>query len=289
MDERSMVRAPRWITIAIEQFRLVGLRFRVAGASLLTLGVLVSSAFVWFLARIGAGFITSRNIALANHALSAHVRAKLTVPLGPIPIIYAPEISTVIVAIALLLPLALWQDEPPARRDYHLVMPMRASTHTLIRVLAGWLWMMVITALYLTAVVAVPAVVGWVPGALPTHVIYFTWWEWLVPFTAATVAYVFASAAAVGARRPLVWLGGAVILYAGGVTLLVMLQMPDAAATLLKGFAGFYGAAAAMAGQVEGTAGVPSLSRWLGATTIWGLAGAALLVGVAHRRTEAAS
>jgi ABC-type branched-subunit amino acid transport system ATPase component len=59
-----------------------------------------------------------------------------------------------------------------------------------------------------------------------------------------------------------------------------------AAAALLKGFSGFYGAAAAMAGQVAWTAGVPSLSRWIAATTIWGLVGAALLFSLAHRRAE---
>jgi hypothetical protein len=165
-------------------------------------------------------------------------------------------------------------------------MPLRASTHTLMRVLAGWFWMMLITALFLSAVVSVPAIVGWLPGTLPVRVDYIAWWEWLVPFTTVTVAYLFTSAAAVGARRPLVWVGGTVILYWGAVTLLVTLQMRAAAATLLEGFSGFFGAAAAMAGQVAWTAGAPSLARWLGATTIWGLVGAALLFSLARRRAE---
>jgi hypothetical protein len=287
MDERGSLCVPAWTTIAVEQVRLVGLRLRVAGASLLALGLLVGAAFVWFLFNMASGVITSRNIALANHALSAQARAKLAVPPGPMHVSFSPEISIVVVALALLLPLALWQDEPPAQRGYHLAMPMPASTHTLLRVLAGWVWVMVITVLYLTAFVTVPAIMRWVPGALPVHVHYVSWWEWLVPFTTVTVAYVFASAAAVGARRPLVWLGGAVILFVGGVTLLRMLQMPGAAATLLEGFAGYHGAAAAMAGQIDLEFGVPSLSRWLGATTIWGLIGAALLFFAVHRRAEA--
>jgi hypothetical protein len=286
MDERSVRRTPAWATIAVEQIRLVGLRFRVAGGALLVIGVLVSATFVWFLRKIGSGFIASRAAALANHSLSAHVRATMAMPLKPIPVIYAPEISTVVVALALLLPLALWQDEPPARRGYHLAMPVRASTHTLTRVLAGWFWMMVITTLYLLAFVTVPAIVGWLPGALPVHVGYMAWWEWLVPFTTVTVAYLFTSAAAVGARRPLVWLGGPIILYVSAVALLAMLHMEERAATLLKGYSGFYGAAAAMAGQVDWTAGAPSIARWIGATAVWGLAGTALLFAVAHRRAE---
>jgi hypothetical protein len=287
MDERSLVRAPAWTTIALEQVRLVGLRFRVAGASLLALGVLVGAAFVWFLYKMGSGVIASRNVALANHLLSAHARAKLAGPLPPMDVSFAPEISVTILPLALLLPLAMWQDEPPAQRDYHLVMPMSGLTHTVIRVLAGWFWVIVCTALYLLAVAAVPAMVDWFPGALPVHTLYMAWWEWLVPFTAVTVAYVFASAAAVGARRPLVWLGGGVILYVGAVALLLTLQMREEATTLFKGVVGFYGAAAAMGGQVSWTAGAPMLARWLGATTIWGLAGAALLVAVANRRVEA--
>jgi hypothetical protein len=286
MDERSVQRTPAWTTIAAEQIRLVGLRFRVAGASLLAVGVLISGAFLWLFYTVGGGFIHSRNIALANHTLSAHVRANLAAPIEPMPAIYSPEISVVIVGLALLFPLALWQDEPPSQRGYHLVMPVRASTHTLTRVLAGWLWTMLVTALFLAAFVIVPVVEGWLPGALPMHVSYVAWWEWLVPFTTVTVAYLFASAAAVGARRPLVWLGGAIILYAGAVTLLFMLHMQNAAATLFRGFAGFYGAAAAMAGQVDWPVGVPSLARWLAATALWGFIAAVLLFTVARRRAE---
>lgn len=286
MDEASVRCPPTWSTIAVEQVQLVGLRFRVAGASLLGLGVLVSAAFVYALSRVGSGFIASRNIALANHALSAQARAKLSIPLEPVHVIYSPEISTVIVAVALLLPLALWQDEPPGQRGYHLVMPVRASTHTLIRVLAGWFWMMLITALFLAAFITVPAIVGWLPGALPVNVRYMAWWEWLVPFTAVTIAYLFTSAAAIGARRPLVWVGGTIVLYAGAVTLLAVLKMQEAASALFKGLIGHYGAAAAMGGQVELTSGAPSLSRWLGAMTIWGLVAAALLFFLAHKRAE---
>lgn len=286
MDEQSLLRTPAWTTIAVEQVRLVGLRFRVAGASLLAIGLLVSAAFVWFLSRIGSGLIASRSIALANHSLSDQARAKLAIPLEPMNVIYSPAISTVIVAVALLLPLALWQDEPPGQRGYHLVMPVRASTHTLIRVLAGWFWMMLITALFLAAFITVPAIVGWLPGALRVNVRYMAWWEWLVPFTAVTIAYLFTSAAAVGARRPLVWVGGTIVLYAGAVTLLAILKMREAASVLFKGSVGFYGAAAAMAGEVELTSGAPSLSRWLGATAIWGLVAVALLFFLAHKRAE---
>ena len=65
MDEQSVLRAPAWSSIVVEQVRLVGLRFRVAGASLLALGVLIVAFFVWFLNRAGSGLIASRDIALA--------------------------------------------------------------------------------------------------------------------------------------------------------------------------------------------------------------------------------
>ena len=287
MNNPDVARVPTWRTVAIEQIRLVGLRYRAAGAFLLALGVLVGAVFVWYLRAAGTGAIAIRTIALSNHALSAQARSKLVRPLEPLPFIYAPEICTVLVVLALLLPIAMWQDEPPARRDYHRVMPLATSTHTLLRVLAGWYWMMLLTVLYLLAVVTVPAIVGWLPGALPVTIHYMRWWEWVVPFTAVTVAYLFASAAAVGARRPLVWVGGIIIVYWGLITLSLMLRMKESAETLLQGYSGFYGFAAAVMGQVSWTAGAPNSLRWLGATAIWGLAGAALLVVVSHRRAEA--
>jgi hypothetical protein len=287
MHDPAVVRTPALRTVAIEQIRVVGVRFRAAGIGLLVLGVLVGAVFVAVLHIAGTGVIASRAAALSNHTLSAAARAKLAQPLGPLNFIYAPEICTVIVVLALLLPMAMWQDEPPARRDYHHVMPVRASTHTLIRVLAGWCWLMLLTALYLLAVVTVPRIVGWWPGGLPVSVQYTAWWEWLVPFTAVSVAYLFTSAAAVGARRPLVWVGGTIIMYFGAVTLSMLLQRKQWADALLKGYSGFYGAAAGMMGQVSWTAGAPNSLRWLGTTTLWGLVGAALLVAVAHRRAEA--
>jgi hypothetical protein len=287
MDNRDATRTPTWATVTIEQIRLVGLRFRTAGLSLLGLGMLVAVAFAYYLRGVATSTVALRTIALSRHALSAEARAKLTQPLAPVQFIYAPEICTVMVALALLLPMAMWQDEPPARRDYHRVMPIRASTHTLLRVVAGWCWIMLLTALYLSAVVAVPGMVRWLPGGLPVIVHYMAWWEWAVPFTAVTVAYLFTSAAAVGARRPLVWVGGLIILYWGLVTLSLMLQMKQSTDALLQAYSGFYGFAAAMMGQVSWTAAAPDPLRWLGATAIWGLAGAALLFVVSQRRAEA--
>lgn len=276
MDERE----PVWRHIAAEQVRLVGLRFRVAGASLLAVGLVVGIGFVRYLAMVGAGLITVRQIQAARHI------APRVLTSAPLDVIYSPAISAVLGLLAVMMPLAIWQDEPPGQRDYHLVMPLRTSTHTLTRVLAGWFWLMLLTATFLAAFATFAAVVGLLPGTLPVRILYMSAWEWMVPFTAVTVAYVFASAAGVGARRPFVWLGGTVVLFIGAVSLLGMLQMPAAAAALSSVYSGFLGAGAAMAGQVDWTAGAPSLPRWLGATAIWGAAGTTLLVAAAHRRTR---
>lgn len=284
MDDRRLGSVPDGTILALEQVRLVGLRFRVAGAALLALGLLTCAGFVWYLNVVSTGVIATRNIKLA--AMSAHARATLDHPLSPMHVSFSPAISIVVVVLALLLPLAVWQDEAPGQRGYHLVMPVRASTHTLLRVLAGWAWLMAITILYLAAFNIVPALVQLIPGALPWEVHYMSWWEWLVPFTAVTVAYVYASAAAVGARRPLIWMGAPIIAFVAAVMLLQMLDMPDESARVLRIVTGFYGLAAAMAGQVDLRFGVPSLARWLGATAIWGFVGAALLVATARRRVE---
>lgn len=272
MPEATHVVSANLRTIATEQVRMLGLRFRVAGLALLVLGLGISSQFVRLLVNSNVQY------AAALHGRPRNVSTEIH---------FSPALSGVVAIIALIWPLAIWQDEPPSQRAYHLVMPVRAWEHTLIRVLAGWCWLMLITA---SIVALIPASVGAVnvlsPSATRLVLRSAAWWEWLVPFTAATVAYLATSGAAVGTRRPIVWLGGVVIGYVGAITLLEMLHYPCAAEALAALSDGEYGAAAALAGHIEGEGGISSLQRWIASALLWGAAAATLLVAVANRRTE---
>ena len=102
-----------------------------------------------------------------------------------------------------------------------------------------------------------------------------------------TIAYLFASAAAIGGRSPIVWIGGPPVLYLGVLLILNVFGYREAARSMFAVFSGEYGATAAMAGTILGDNG-PSLRIWLGSAALWGLASAALVYMVSRRRSEAA-
>jgi hypothetical protein len=129
---------------------------------------------------------------------------------------------------------------------------------------------------------------------------------WLVPFTASTGTYLFASALALGTRRPLAWVSGVV----GGTLLLVTLAEAANADDLLRQidrglkalFYGRYGVDTLLTARTESLQGsatlsngdtvvvwsaLPDLTQWVLATTIWIAAGLASLWAAAFRHREA--
>ena len=108
--------------------------------------------------------------------------------------------------IGLLAAAALWQRDEPSRRGYHLAMPVRAAEHTLLRVLAGWAWLMVGVVGYLVLLVAMGFAVATAGGGHLTS--QFTAWEWAAPFAAATMCYLLASIPLLASEKPIVWLIG---------------------------------------------------------------------------------
>ncbi|MGZ8411881.1 MAG: hypothetical protein ACXW05_04045 [Gemmatirosa sp.] len=135
--------------------------------------------------------------------------------------------------IGALLPIAVWARDERFGPGFLWTLPVDRRRHALIKVVAGWVWLMGVVALFvlwlwaLTLAVegrllpdtlhvatfeiaaagpldpAALRTVRWVPGPL----------IWAVPFTAATACYLLASALALGSRHPLRWVVGAVIAY----------------------------------------------------------------------------
>ncbi len=207
---------------------------------------------------------------------------------------FSPQISVLLVGVALLLPLLVWQDEDPTRRLYHWAMPVSRPTHAMLRVLAGWIYLMLLVAVFLVGMVLVRAITQRILALPQPYQAGFVWWEWLVPFTASSIAYILASAAAVATRRPFVWIFGLPLLLASIPGLLYQLYVGpsrDIARALISIGRGRYGAGAALAGQIEvfdlaSKVSYPSLTRWAGATAIWLSIGLALLYVVVQRREE---
>lgn len=269
MTAISLHPTPRWRSVAGEQVRAVGLHIRAAGvllvATLAVFGVL---------------------------AIRYTVATKSTLYHSPPNFGYTPESSVLVTYFALLIPALMWHDEKPSKRIYHRAMPMAGSNHALTRVFAGWLWTMAATALFLLFVVSIDELARRVGGFPFNSYRQIAAWQWLVPFTSASIAYALSSAAAVGTESPAVWVVGVPMLYWGLAYMLGMFGAPHASAGMFKLFSGYLGAGASMGGTlngnpVPGQVPTPSISRWIEATALWGAAAAALLYTVSRRRPAA--
>jgi hypothetical protein len=271
MTATALHEAPRWRAVAVEQLRAVGLFTRGVGGALIAL--------------FGVMLLVVINGAMRTHEMEVNHTGKGTMDLG-----YAPQISSLFAALAFLYAFSVWHDEDPSRRSYHWLMAVRRDLHTLTKVLAGWIWVLLATVAGLLATKAMGSVTSLITGH-PQPPYLGAWWTWLVPFTSVTVAYLLSSAFVVGTRRPLIWMAGVVAIYIGLLSTLLTLGYPEAATIVGRIYNGHYGLVAALAGQVDWQDPdlrtlVQGPSRWLVATALWGGGSTVLLVAMARRRGE---
>ena len=124
---------------------------------------------------------------------------------------YDPGIFPPMLA-ALIVSLRIWQCEEPRRRSYHSAVPVSSSALTLIKVVAGWLWLLTGVLVYSI----------WSVGMIAFHQYiahhtlagdYPPFWHWAIPFGAASIVYFAISIVTVGSNYPWRWLLGAILLY----------------------------------------------------------------------------
>jgi capsular polysaccharide biosynthesis protein len=271
MTSISVHHMPRWRTIAEEQLRVVGLRSRNGGVALLAL-ILVASVMV---------------IKASLQARDLELRHVGNVSLG---MVYTPIVSAGFVVIAALYALVIWQDDDRIRRSYHWMMPVDPRVHALTKVLAGLMWILAATASSLLSIALMSGLSSMITGH-PQPAGAFAWWVWMIPFTSATIAYLLVSAASVGARQPLFWIVGIIVLYGGALLALDGLGYRDAHGVVRTAFSGEYGVSAALFGQIDrlNTAQlreIPSAARWLGASALWGGLALMLLGAASGRPTD---
>ena len=229
---------------------------------------------------------------LSNEILAA--RIPHPVPVRGMNVSFGPEESIIAVCFAIILALLLWIDDDRAKRAYHWSMPVPRHQHAFLKVTAGWIAAMALTAAFIANVLLLSASVTHIQhrpllllGGLP-------WWTLLVPLTSVTVAYTFASAACVGAQRPIVWVGGLPVLFAGlvmlcsGVTVLRRFYAP-----LLTVWSGTYGISTILGDILHdaGDAGLlehANVWRWMASIALWGACALTLLLLTANRPPERA-
>ena len=174
---------PAWRAVLAEQLRVTFLRTRVvgvalAGAALLLGGMMIDSA------------LDIRKLDRLGHSAEA-----ATV------VVFSGLPSSFPVVVAILLPFLMWAHEDTGRRAYHRMMPIAQSAHGLTRTLAGWVWMLSASMMWVIATALFNLICSRITGR-PVPAFQDVWWMWLVPITSATVAYLYVSAAAVGSRWP---------------------------------------------------------------------------------------
>ena len=132
------------------------------------------------------------------------------------------------VLAALLLPLVVWKCERRFGDTPLWSMPVDHRRHALLKVAAGWVWLLAILGAALVwatlttlvsggslgvdearLLVLDPAgAIAGTPGAVESVNWTTPWWEWAFPFTSATAAYLLASTLILATARPVFWAAG---------------------------------------------------------------------------------
>ena len=210
MTDGTAGRMPAMKTVWIEQLRVVGLAIRresALAALVLGLGSLALIAF-------------SRMPALQS--IVGEEMGELVFDPGE------PPWAFIAVVAALLFPLEVWKGERRFGDTPLWSMPVDHRRHALIKVAAGWVWLLAILGAALVWVTLtvlasggtlgvdevrvlildpVGAAAG-TPGAVESVRWTTPWWEWAFPFTSATAAYLVASTLVLATARPVLWATG---------------------------------------------------------------------------------
>lgn len=221
-----------------------------------------------------------------------------------------------------LFPLAVWKDEQRFGDSHLWALPVARRRHALLKVGTGWAILMASVAAVVAWMVAVTLVTGGTLGDETTRMLLVDralaeagaggietvewttrWWQWLIPFTAATVAYLFGSALLLATPRPWWWVGGGFLLL---VVLGTMSEELDLANELFErlvfgpvfhplgldtvmtsGWDSLTTAVQRPDGEWVGVwRAMPALGRWVAATTLWTAIGSIGLWAASMRHRE---
>lgn len=199
-----------------------------------------------------------------------------------------------LVGVGLFAPLAVWKNEAPSRRGYLWALPVARSRNSLARVLGGWTWVMLLSAGLMLWTLGITLVAN---GGLSAQAApHGQPWMWLLPFTAATVAYLVGSAIVLATDHPWRWTAAGIFLFAVLLQLSEAMRDPWLERRLGSVVFGRYGLNSVATGTVEvqtlapggGIAFqmVPDQQAWVVATLLWGAIALVAVLVAAHRYQE---
>ena len=228
-----------------------------------------------------------------------------------------PETDGLIVLAAFFFSFAVWRGERLFGDGRFWMLPVDRVRHALIRVAAGWAWLMGVGAVTVLWLVMLALVTGGMlageetgvliaasgpqrplPEGLPTLPPLIQPWQWLAPFGGATALYLLGSAFALGLRHPLRWTVG---LFMGLVAFMALVPANVVTDLIQAGAGGPLSLETALTGTRGGhdnetgmvaatfdalLEGSTDLGRWALATLAWVAMGSVALAAAAWRHRE---
>ena len=292
MTDSTAGRMPAMKAVWIEQLRVVGLAIRREGT------------FAALVLALGSVAVIAISRIPALQAIVNEEAGEFVFNPGEPPWVFLGVLA------ALLLPLVVWKGERRFGDTPLWSMPVDHQRHALLKVAAGWAWLMAILGAALVwvtlTVLASGGTVGvdeirllvldpagaiaGTPGAVESVNWTTPWWEWALPFTSATAAYLLASTLILATARPLfwaagVWVAGMLVLGAADIRDIGWIQR---AADLVAWYVGadpFTTGVRLPTGVREASTLLPTAGMWLKSSAIWislGLVG--VLVGSGRAR-----
>lgn len=282
--------------VIVEQLRAVGLAVRREVAAL--------TAVVAF-------SVLGMAVVVMVPSLSAQVDLGDAIQLNPEGLGYMAAL------VAVFFPLAVWKGDSPWGEAHLWTLPVARPQHALIKVGAGWVYLMGTVAMGLLGIVVTALMAGGSLGIETTRLlaaagppaegqiadaVAVVWrtplWQWLTLFTGATAVYLFSSVLWLATARPWHWVVGlwlSALVIAGLVDLLNQGPLVDLTYTavgsadrLLMGGAemqSFY-AQTAPDEWNRVWAALPSARGWATSTALWIGAGLVALVAAARRHRD---
>ncbi len=246
--------APAWRTVARQQLRAV--RGSMRRPAVFLLAALVT---VFLLGVV----IATRDAVLGQRPFGFSLDVAMTAPGGFFGLFAAG---------------AMWQRQEPSRRAYFLAMPVTRTSHTWLRVGAGWVWLMAGIAGYLAMLV----LLGWAVatigrGELVSHL---SAWGWVVMFAAATTIYLLISIAMIASEQPLLWMIGVPLGLMAVLDLPPILHWVTGTRAVMRYFNSPFGPHTAFWPVVQAASGPGFVAPWWGLDWRQGLAGTLFWCGV---------
>ena len=291
MTDSTVGRAPAMKAVWIEQLRVVGLAIRREGtlaAVVLALGSVVLVAFA--------------RMPVLQAIVDQGEVGDLVFDPGE------PPWGFFAVIAALLLPLVVWKGERRFGDTPLWSLPVDHRRHALLKVAAGWVWLLAILGAALVWVALtvlasggalgvdevrllildpVGATAG-TPGATESVSWTTPWWEWALPFTSATAAYLLASTLMLATARPLfwaagLWVAGAVVLGVAEVWDIGWIQRTTERVAWYIGGDSFTRGVHLPTGGREGWTVLPTIGMWAASSAFWISLGLAGVLGASGR------